>query len=248
MRAFEPDWVRGNFWTRPIMYVLVPLLVSWIGLYEQSTALGRHYLYPYLESSIFCYSPAATTSVERYFKYTKVGKKHEILAEDNVVPAEVAEPDTLPVVLTPEAREQGWDHIGGTPSVSMNSHILAAWLQSNVYRGKSIWRLVWFFCWRYFGCLLVCFSLFYAVRNRREILRWIIVRWKAYQEQRNRIQIQSPIEALSLPASPKPAPSAERQETSLQQAIQKKPKATPRWTPSMWVDRSKMQADDEESR
>lgn len=245
MSNFELDWMCDYFWRRMFAYVFLPILVCVIGLYEQSTALQRYYLYPYFESSILRHSPAETTSVAMYAKYTKDEKTFDILTEKDVVPAVVTKPDKLPVLLTSEARQQEWDHVAPLNSTSMNSPFLAAWLQANVYHGKSIWSLLWFFCWRYFGGLLLFFFSLFLWRNRSEILRWLIVCWQTYRENQRRTQVQAPLQMLSLSVSPRAVSPADRQEELPQRAIQKtppeRPKTSQRWDSSMWVDRSSLQ-------
>lgn len=254
MRNFEPRWVSFSFKRRLILYFLLPVFISWVGVYEQATALQRHYLYPYFESSVYRHSPASTTSVKWYVKFTKNEKKLDLLTEKDLVPALIAEPHQLPVELTAKARKQGWDHIASIRPVLTNSQYFAGWLKSNVYGGDGLWSLLWFFCWRYLAGLYLLFFFFYTVGNRDTFVEILQVGWQRYQAHRCKIQIQVPGQILSLPPVSKIALPAEQQEEAPHTAIEKRPQgkppasATPRWTPSMWVDRSKMQADDEESR
>ena len=231
---------------RIILWVIVPIIWCGFGLFMQSTALQRYYLYPYLRSSIFRDAPADTTSVERYFKYTKDEKKWEILTENDLVPAVIAVPGKLAANLSSEAHRQGWDHYYAKDEALLNSGVLARFLEAEVYDGKSIWSLSWALLRPYVEYLLLFYLILIVWGNKWEILREMLACWKAHQEKKNKIQVQSPADARLLPAPSTRVLEAGRPHKPPTNAPQKapadKPKAPSSWEPSMWLDRSKLQS------
>jgi len=78
MNGWEPRWIASSNLRRLLFYVLAPVFLCAVGVYEQSTWLERYYIFPYLESSVRRHSPADTTAVEMYWKVTKMARRATI--------------------------------------------------------------------------------------------------------------------------------------------------------------------------
>jgi hypothetical protein len=246
MNSWEPRWLASSNLRRLLFYVLAPVLLCAVGVYEQSTWLERYYLFPYLESSVFRHSPAATTGVQMYWKVTKDGKMGNYLKEADVVPMLVTVGNELPFELSPEARKQGWDHFEKGRRVQINCAALAEFLESNIFDGESLWALLRPFWAGYYVVLLSFIFLRLCWLDRAEILQWTMARWRSHREQKRKIEVQMPVPTRSLPAPPRPLLNANSPQDS-------EPKSSPArgpeapanssgWNPSLWVDRAEMQS------
>lgn len=246
MSDWEPRWIEKSILRRLLFYVLAPVLLCAAGVYEQSTWLERYYLYPYIESSIFRHSPAATTNVEMYWKVTKDGKTGNYLKASDVVPVLVTVGNELPFELSVEAHKQGWDHLEKGRQVQINSAALAELLETNIFDGESLGALARPFLAGYYAVLLSLVFLRLCWLGRAEILEWIIARWRSHREQKSKIEVQMPAPTRSLPAPPKPLLSASHPQDSEPKSRPAQPPKAPAnasgWNPSLWVNRSEMQS------
>jgi hypothetical protein len=246
MNDWEPRWLAKSNLRRLLFYVLAPVLLCVVGVYEQSTWLERYYLYPYLESSIFRHSPAATTTVKMYWKVKKDGKTGNFLTETDVVSVSATVGDALPFALSSVAQKQGWDHFEKGGGEKINCAVLADFLETNIFDGESIWMLSRPLLADYYAVLLLLFFLRLCWLDRAEILQWIIVRWRSHREQKRRIEVQMPDQTRSLPAPSRPVVNANPPQDSEQKSLPIRPLKVPAkssgWSPSLWVDRSELQS------
>jgi hypothetical protein len=227
-------------------YLLAPVLLCAVGVYEQSTWLERYYLFPYIESSVFRHSPAATTDVEMYWKVKKDGKTGNYLKASDVVPLLVTVGNELPFELSPEARKQGWDHLEKDGRAQINCAALEEFLETNIFGGESLGALARPF---FSGYYLVLFSLIFlrlCWLCRAEILEWIVARWRSHRERKRKIEVQMPAPERSLPAPPRPLLNANSPQDSEPKSRPARGPEAPAnssgWNPSLWVDRAEMQS------
>ena len=250
MNDWEPRWIAGSILRRLLFYVLAPVLLCAVGVYEQSTWLERYYFFPYIESSVFRHSPAATTDVEMYWKVKKDGKTGNYLKAADVVPVLVTVGNELPFELSPEARKQGWDHFEKGRRVQINCAALAEFLESNIFDGDTLWTLLLPFWAGYYAVLLSLVFLRLCWLGRAEILQWIVARRRSHREQKRKIEVQMPAQTRSLPAPARPVLgpllNADSRQDSEQKSRPVQPPKAPAnasgWSPSLWVDRSEMQS------
>ena len=246
MNDWEPKWIAGSILRRLLFYVLAPVLLCTVGVYEQSTWLERYYLLPYLESSIFRHSPAATTDVEMYWKVKKDGKTGNYLKAADVVPVLVTVGNELPFELSPEVRKHGWDHLEKDGRVQINCAPLAEFLENNIFDGESLSVLLLPFWAGYYVVLLSLFFLRLFWLDREVILQWMQDRWRSQREQKRKIEVQMSVPTRSLPA---PARSLLHANSPQDSEPKSRPERGPEaqtnssgWNPSLWVDRSKIQS------
>lgn len=246
MSDWEPRWIEKSILRRVFFYLLAPVLLCAVGVYEQSTWLERYYLFPYLESSVFRHSPAATTDVEMYWKVTKDGKTGNYLKEADVVPVLVTVGNELPFELSAEAHKQGWDHLEKGRQVQINSAALAELLEANIFAGDNLWTLSRPFLSGYYAVLLSLIFLRLCWLGRAEILEWMMALWQSHREQKHKIEVQMPAPTRSLPVPSRSLLNANTPQDSEPKSRPAQPPKAPAnasgWSPSLWVDRSEMQS------
>ena len=252
MNVWEPRWLANSNPLRLFFYLLLPVLLCAGSAYEQSTSLQRHYLFPYLESSILRHSLADTTGVQMYLKLSKDRKQSAYLTEDDVVPVLVIVGDALPFELSSSAQKKKWKYIELGGQAQVNSAFLAGFLETKIFDGESMWHLLWPTGAEYCAALLMLILLRLFWLERGEFLQWLEALWQSHQEQNRLIAVQFPVSPLCLPAPSKPLLSSSSPRAAVAKSLQVRPPKPPAngagWSPSLWVDRSELtQKDSEEN-
>jgi hypothetical protein len=103
--------------------------------------LQNYYLITYLDSIERQSQPAATTKVEWLYK-TAPGRKPELVSEADVVSATGDKGSKIPVKLSSSALADGWRGVVKSPPQKVNSAKLERYLETDVYDGRSLWRML----------------------------------------------------------------------------------------------------------
>jgi hypothetical protein len=105
------------------------------------TPMQRYYLGTYLKCALLGTDQGSSAEVRWLYK-TGPGGKQELAMGADVVPASSGDERSIPMQLSPAARQAGWTGLIQGPDEWLPTAKLQPFLQAQFYAGESIWRML----------------------------------------------------------------------------------------------------------